>query len=45
VVSRLALTTPLRAAGLFRQAAILVASGHSSACVQAIRSGRLAPIT
>ena len=45
VVSRLALTTPLRAAGLFRQAAILVASGHPSGCVQAIRTGRLAPIT
>jgi hypothetical protein len=45
VVSRLALTTPLRAAGLFRGAALLVASGHPSACVEAIRTGRLAPIT
>lgn len=45
VVTRLALTTPLGAAGLFRQAAILIASGHPSACVRAIRTGRLAPIT
>jgi Dolichyl-phosphate-mannose-protein mannosyltransferase len=45
VVSRLALSVPLGAERAFRGAAILVGAAHSSRCVVAIQTGRLAPIT
>ncbi|HEX6762665.1 MAG TPA: glycosyltransferase family 39 protein [Gaiellaceae bacterium] len=45
VVSRLALRVPLAYPRMFRRAAILVDPAHPPACVRAIRTGRLAPIT
>jgi hypothetical protein len=45
VVSRLALSVPLRSARMLRHAVILVDPFDPTRCVRAIRTGRLAPIT